>query len=64
RALYDEQLRSTTRSFEQAHAAARPLIDQRERVAGKDDGFSNPQISTGTAIRERLELLRSRLENG
>jgi hypothetical protein len=64
RALYDEQLRSTTRSFEQAHAAARPLIDQREREAGKNDGFSNPQISAGAAIRKRLELLRSRLENG
>lgn len=64
RAMYDEQLRTQTRSFEQAHAAARPLIDRREREAGKDDGYSNPQISTGTAIRERLEKLRSRLENG
>lgn len=64
RAMYDEQLRTQTRSFEAAHAAARPLIEQREREAGKDDGYSNPQIAVGNGIRAPLERLRRRLENG
>lgn len=64
RAVFDEQLRKHTRSFEQAHAAARPLIEQREQAAGKDDGYSNPQIAVGARVRERLERLRSRLEQG
>ena len=59
-AMYDEQLRHTW-SFEQAHAAARKIIDQREREAGKDDGYSNPQISVGPRIRERLKALEARL---
>ena len=59
-AMYDEQLRHTW-SFEQAHAASRKLIDQRERAAGKDDGYSNPQISVGPRIRARLKLLEARL---
>ena len=59
-AMYDEQLRHTW-SFEQAHAASRKLIDQRERAAGKDDGYSNPQISVGPRIRERLKALEARL---
>jgi hypothetical protein len=46
RAMFDEQLRKT-HSFEQAFAAAVPVIKQREIDAGKDDGFSNPQISVG-----------------
>lgn len=62
RAMYDEQLRSRTLSFEQAHAAARPVIEQREREAGKDDGYSNPQIQAGAAIRARLTRLQARLE--
>lgn len=62
RAVYDEQLRTHTRSFERAHAAARPLIEQRERKAGKDDGYSNPQIAVGEAIRDRLQRLEARLE--
>ncbi len=62
RAMYDEQLRSQTRSFEKAHAAARPLIEQREREAGKSDGYSNPQIAVGDAIRERLLRLEARLD--
>ncbi len=62
RALYDEQLRNNTLSFEAAHAAARPIIQQREEVAGKDDGFSNPQIKVGAVIRERLALLQARLQ--
>lgn len=64
RAVYDEQLRLHTRSFVEAHAAARPLIEQRERAAGKDDGYSNPQIAAGEGIRRQLERLRLRLEAG
>ena len=44
-----------------AHAAARTVIKEREEEAGKDDGYSNPQISVGSAIRERLARLRERL---
>lgn len=61
RAMYDEQLRNSTLSFEDAHAAARTVIKEREEEAGKDDGYSNPQISVGSAIRERLARLRERL---
>ena len=57
-AMYDEQLRHTG-SFEQAHAASRKLIDQRKRSAGKDDGFSNPQISVGAEVRKSLALLEA-----
>ncbi len=53
RAMYAEALQ-TTWSFEQAHAAARTVIDQRERAAGKNDGFSNPQIRVGETIRAKL----------
>jgi Peptidase C13 family len=61
RAMFDEQLRKT-RSFEQAFANAVPLIKQREIDAGKDDGFSNPQISIGSGIRPLLKSLEQRLE--
>ena len=61
RAVFDEQLRKT-RSFEQAFAAAVPLIRQREVDAGKPDGFSNPQIAVGEAIRPVLRALEQRLE--
>ena len=61
RAMFDEQLRKT-RSFEQAFANAVPLIKQREIDAGKDDGFSNPQISVGSGIRPFLKSLEERLE--
>jgi hypothetical protein len=61
RAMYDEQLRSSTLSFEEAHAAARTVIKEREEKAGKNDGYSNPQISVGTAIRSRLATLQTRL---
>lgn len=53
RAMYDEQLRSTW-SFEAAHADARRVIEQREKEAGKTDGYSNPQIRVGPVIREHL----------
>ena len=61
RALFDEQLRKT-RSFEQAFTNVVPLIKQREIDAGKDDGFSNPQISVGSGIRPLLKSLEQRLE--
>ena len=63
RALFDEQLRST-HSFEQAFAAAVPVIRQREVEARKADGFSNPQISVGAKIRPVLEELSDRLDGG
>jgi hypothetical protein len=56
RALFDEQLRKTW-SFEAAHAAARPVIERREKEAGKTDGYSNPQIAVGEAIRPQLARL-------
>ena len=62
RAVYDEQLRQHTRSFEAAHAAALPVIARREVEAGKSDGPSNPQIRVGEAIRPRLAALVERLE--
>ena len=61
RAVFDEQLRKT-HSFEQAFAAAVPVIAQREKEAGKTDGFSNPQISVGEAIRPVLRTLEQRLQ--
>lgn len=60
RALFDEQLRST-HSFEKAFAAAVPIIQKREEEAGKKDGFSNPQISVGPAIRPVLQEVERRL---
>ncbi len=44
-------------SFEEAHAQARRLIERREKVAGKTDGFSNPQISEGRGIAAQLQRL-------
>jgi hypothetical protein len=61
RAVFGEQLRRT-RSFEQAFAAAVPVIKQREVEAGKPDGFSNPQISVGSQIGPVLKALEQRLE--
>jgi Peptidase C13 family len=60
RAMFDEQLRKT-HSFTKAFSSAVPLIKQREIDAGKDDGFSNPQISLGSGIKPVLDLLESRL---
>lgn len=64
RAVFDEQLRHHTRSFEKAVEAARPMIERREQDAGKDDGYSNPQISVGPAIRQRLLELEQMLGAG
>jgi hypothetical protein len=58
RAMYDESLRNTW-SFEQAHAQARTVVEQREKEAGKRDGYSNPQIAVGEGIREHLRLLET-----
>jgi len=60
RAMFDEQLRST-HSFEEAFARAVPVIQQREIDAGKDDGFSNPQIRVGANIAPVLRALEQRL---
>ncbi|MFL6659608.1 MAG: C13 family peptidase [Massilia sp.] len=62
RAMYDEQLRNSTLDFEAAHAASRKIIDQREKEAGKSDGYSNPQIKVGSRIRPYLEKMRVRLD--
>lgn len=62
KAMYDELLRTQTRSFTEAHAKARELILQREEEAGKDDGYSNPQIRVGTRIGPVLDALQRRLE--
>jgi hypothetical protein len=62
RALFDEQLRHTA-SFEKAHAAAPIVIEQREREAGKSDGYSNPQIRVGDRIRARLAELEAERES-
>lgn len=60
RAVFDEQLRKT-HSFEAAFAAAVPVIRQREIDAGKDDGFSNPQMAVGAQIGAVLKGLEERL---
>jgi hypothetical protein len=61
RALFDEQLRQTY-SFEDAFAAAGPIIQQREIDGKKDDGFSNPQIAVGSGIRAVLAKLERELK--
>lgn len=61
RAVFDEQLRNT-HSFEEAFAKAVPVIRQREDEAGKNDGFSNPQIEVGDSIKSYLKQLGARLE--
>jgi hypothetical protein len=61
RALFDEQLRQT-HSFEEAFAAAVPVIKRREEEGRKPDGFSNPQIRVGEAIRPVLKALATRLD--
>lgn len=63
RAMYVDAL-TKTRSFEQAHAEARLLIAQREKEAGKSDGYSNPQIQQGEAIRAQLARLAREQSGG
>jgi hypothetical protein len=62
RAVFDEQLRRT-HSLEDAFKAAVPVIRHREEEAGKDDGFSNPQMLVGDKIRPVLQALQARLDN-
>ncbi len=61
RAVFSEALMAT-RSFEQAFAQAVPVIKKREEEAGKDDGFSNPQIFVGSQIKALLSTLEKQLE--
>jgi hypothetical protein len=61
RAVFDEQLRQT-HSLERAFAAAVPVIRKREQEAGKDDGFSNPQILVGEKIKPVLREIEQRLD--
>jgi hypothetical protein len=63
RAMYDEQLRSKTLSFQEAHAAARDVIKRREEEAGKQDGYSNPQIRVGAAMQSRLSHMERQLQS-
>lgn len=60
RAVFHEQLRSTY-SFTEAFTKAAPIIAQREIQAGKDDGFSNPQMRVGAEIDPVLNALARRL---
>lgn len=55
RAVFAEQLAVSTRSFEKALAAARPIIEAREIEGGKKDGFSNPQIDVGVNAKARID---------
>jgi hypothetical protein len=64
RAVFDEQLRRNTRSFEDAFTQAVPVIREREEKAGKADGFSNPQLEVGARIRPVLAQLQARLDRG
>ncbi|MFN3377549.1 MAG: C13 family peptidase [Burkholderiaceae bacterium] len=60
RAVFHEQLRQT-HSFVEAFQRAVPVIARREREAGKNDGFSNPQIRVGPDIVPTLQALQARL---
>jgi hypothetical protein len=62
RAVFSEQLTQHTRSFEAALNAARPIIEAREKEAGKKDGFSNPQLFVGDVARLRLERWTQEIE--
>lgn len=59
-AVFNEAMQQTY-SFEKAFHAAVPVIKQREKEAGKEDGFSNPQIYIGSGIRPALEKLEQHL---
>jgi Peptidase C13 family len=60
KAFFGEQLRNTF-SFEEAFNKAVPVIEKREKDAGKADGFSNPQISVGAQVNSALSELSQRL---
>lgn len=63
RAVFDEELRAG-HSFEEAFRAALPVIRRREAEAGKDDGFSDPQLFVGPGIRAKLAELERHLAGG
>jgi hypothetical protein len=56
KAMFGEAFNQTS-SFEQAFNIAKPVIKQREEKAGKDDGFSNPQLIIGKSIKPILNKL-------
>lgn len=56
RAVFREGLRETA-SIEEAFARAIPVIKKREEEAGKDDGFSNPQIFVGESVKPLLRRI-------
>jgi hypothetical protein len=58
RAVFSEGLRASA-SFEKAFAQATPVIQKREQEAGKDDGFSNPQIFVGEGIKPILSKIEA-----
>ncbi len=60
RAVFSEGLRETA-SFEEAFARAIPVIKKREEEAGKDDGFSNPQIFVGEGIKPLLRQIERQI---
>jgi hypothetical protein len=62
RAVFSEGLR-TGASFETAFAQAVPVIKKREEEAGKDDGFSNPQIFVGKDIKPLLDKLEQQFSS-
>jgi hypothetical protein len=61
-AVFAEQLAMSTRSFEQALSAARPIIEAREIEGGKKDGFSNPQIYVGFDAKLRIDRWLAEIE--
>ena len=61
RAMFDEQLRQT-HSFTEAFSHALPVIAQREKEAGKEDGPSNPQMRLGAHLAPVLDELAHRLD--
>ena len=61
RAVFDEQLRQA-HSFTDVFANAVPVIAQREVGAGKEDGFSHPQIQVGARITPVLRAIGQRLQ--
>lgn len=60
-AVFNEALRQTF-SFEKAFHTAVPVIKKREEEAGKEDGFSNPQIYVGNGIKPLLDDMEQRLQ--
>jgi Peptidase C13 family len=62
RAVFNEGLQASA-SFETAFAQAVPVIKKREEEAGKDDGFSNPQIFVGSGIKPLLGKLEQQFSS-